>query len=128
MQVMIKNPKTGELKEVKVGWSWTLLFFSGFFGLPLFLRRLPIWGGVCLILMLLVMVFSYIAETRGNEIADAIYVLSYFTLLGINIYLAIKGNELTAKNYIEQGWVFVDPESETVKMAKGKWGISDTKN
>lgn len=128
MQVVMKNPKTGELKEVKVGWSWTLLFFSGFFGLPLFLRRLPIWGSVCLILMLLVMVFSYIAETRGEEIAAAIYVLSYFVLLGIIIFLAIKGNELTAKNYIEQGWVFVDPESETVKMAKGKWGISDTKN
>ena len=128
MQVVMKNPKTGELKEVKVGWSWTLLFFSGFYGLPLFLRRLPIWGSVCLILMLLVMVFSYIAETRGEEIAAAIYVLSYFVLLGIIIFLAIKGNELTAKNYIEQGWVFVDPESETVKMAKGKWGISDTKN
>ena len=128
MQVVMKNPKTGELKEVKVGWSWTLLFFSGFFGLPLFLRRLPIWGSVCLILMLLVIVFSYIAETRGAEIAAAIYVLSYFVLLGIIIFLAIKGNELTANNYIEQGWVFVDPESETVKMAKGKWGISDTKN
>ena len=128
MQVMMKNPKTGELKEVKVGWSWTHFFFSGFFGLPLFLRRLHVWGGVCLAIYIAMLVFSYIFGSSGEGEAAAIYYLLGTVLTGVIIFLAIKGNELTAKNYIEQGWVFVDPESETVKMAKGKWGISDTKN
>lgn len=46
MFVLMKNSKTNETKEVKVGFSWTLFFFSGFFGIPLFLRKLYRWGGV----------------------------------------------------------------------------------
>ena len=32
MLVSMKNPKIGEIKEVKVGFSWILFLFSGFFG------------------------------------------------------------------------------------------------
>lgn len=48
MKVGMRNPKTGEIKQVKVGWSWTLFFFSGMFGIPLFLRGLHMWGAVFL--------------------------------------------------------------------------------
>jgi hypothetical protein len=40
IKVTMKNPKTGESKEIKVGWSWILFLFSCFLGLPLFLRKL----------------------------------------------------------------------------------------
>jgi hypothetical protein len=50
MRVMLKNEKSGELKEVKVGWSWVLFLFSGFLGIPLFLRRLNGLGLVFLVL------------------------------------------------------------------------------
>lgn len=43
--------------------------------------------------------------------------------LGLEIFVGIKGNELTAKNYLELGWEFIDPDSDVVKMAKGKWGL-----
>lgn len=42
---------------------------------------------------------------------------------GLNIFIAIKGNELTAKNYLELGWEFTEPDSDMVRMAKGKWGL-----
>ena len=38
--------------------------------------------------------------------------------------MGAKGNELTAKNYLELGWGFSDPESETTRHAKTKWGIT----
>ena len=53
MKVAMTNPKTGEVREVKVGWSWILFLFSGFFGLPLFLRKLHVWGGIFLIIWLI---------------------------------------------------------------------------
>jgi len=120
MKVGIKNPASGEYKEVKVGWSWTLFFFAGFFGLPLFLRRLYVWGSVYLVISVVSVLSGYLGENEmilwGNTGLSLI-------CIGLNIFLAIKGNEMTAKNFLEQGWVFSEPESDAVKIAKGKWGI-----
>ena len=44
--------------------------------------------------------------------------------LGLQIWLGIRGNEMTAKNYLELGWNFTNPDSDEVKFAKGKWGIN----
>lgn len=30
MKIEMTNPKTGEVKEIKVGWSWILFLFSSF--------------------------------------------------------------------------------------------------
>ena len=116
MKVTMKNPKTGELKEVKIGWSWTLFLFSGFFGLPLFLRKPHVWGGIFLALW--VLNFALLSV----DVAVANFILS-LAFLGLEIFVGIKGNELTAKNYLELGWEFTEPDSDVVKMAKGKWGL-----
>jgi Protein of unknown function (DUF2628). len=122
MKVGMKNPKTGEVKEVKVGWSWTLFLFSGVFGLPLFLRKLNIWGGICIALWF---ASAIVPSFSGDEMeALGISIAMMLLLLGMNIFLGIKGNEMTAKNYLEQGWEFIEPDSELVKAAKGKWGIA----
>jgi hypothetical protein len=39
------------------------------------------------------------------------------------VWMGIKGNEMTAKNYLERGWQFAEPESDVVKTAKGRWGL-----
>ena len=53
---------------------------------------------------------------------SANFILS-LAFLGLEIFVGIKGNELTAKNYLELGWEFTEPDSDVVKMAKGKWGL-----
>ena len=121
MKADFKNPKTGELKSVKVGWSWTLFFFSGFLGFPLFLRGLYVWGGVFLTLWVVNLLFSFVGDS--DQAAGAAIVFT-FIFLGLAIWAAIKGNELTAKNYLEKGWELADPESAQTKFAKGKWGIT----
>lgn len=121
MNVAMKNPKTGEIKEVKVGWSWTLFLFSGFFGLPLFLRKLHVWGGVFLALWAINMIVPRILPSdEGAFFAIGLF----FICFGLQIFLAIKGNEMTAKNYLENGWTFVEPDSELTKMGKMRWGIT----
>ncbi len=51
-------------------------------------------------------------------------ILLNLVFIGLQIWLGIKGNEMTAKNYLELGWHFTNPNSDEVKFAKGKWGIN----
>ncbi|AVJ29090.1 hypothetical protein CLM73_19290 [Achromobacter spanius] len=116
----MQNPKTGEIKQVKVGWSWTIFLFSGMFGIPLFLRGLHVWGAV----FLAVGAINLIMPEPTEEV-QAIAVLIHAAIyLGLQLYMSIKGNELTAKNYLEKNWTFVDPESEDTALAKQRWGIT----
>ena len=61
------------------------------------------------------------ADSAEGEIANIILLV---ILWGLAIFLAIKRNEMTAKNYLELGWTFVEPDSKQVKLAMGKLGIS----
>ena len=122
MKVAMTNPKTGEVKEVKVGWSWILFLFSGFFGLPLFLRKLHVWGGIFLILWIVYIIAP--SMMQNEEEALGLMILLNLVFLGLQIWLGIKGNEMTAKNYLELGWNFTNPDSDEVKFTKGKWGIN----
>ena len=122
MKVAMTNPKTGEVREVKVGWSWILFLFSSFFGLPLFLRKLHVWSGIFLVLWSLYIIFP--SMMQNEEEALSLMILLNLVFLGLQIWLGIKGNEMTAKNYLELGWNFTNPDSDEVKFAKGKWGIN----
>ena len=122
MKVAMTNPKTGEVREIKVGWSWILFLFSSFFGLPLFLRKLHVWSGIFLVLWSLYIIFP--SMMQNEEEALSLMILLNLVFLGLQIWLGIKGNEMTAKNYLELGWNFTNPDSDEVKFAKGKWGIN----
>ncbi len=62
--------------------------------------------------------------TKTQEDGAIISIVLFFIFLGLQIFLGIKGNEMTAKNYLENNWAFVEPEGEVTKMAKMRWGIS----
>ena len=121
MKIEMTNPNTGEVKEIKVGWSWILFLFSSFFGLPLFLRRLYIWGGILLALGIVYIIAP--SMMYDEEESLGLLIVLNLVFLGLQIWLGIKGNEMTAKNYLEQGWEFVDGDSEAVQQAKRKWNI-----
>lgn len=116
MFIGIKNNATGETKVVKCGFSWTLLFFSGFYGVPLFFRGVMYWAYIMLSTDLLCNLF-YLLEL------GMLYWLFAFANLGLAIYLGFEGNEITIKQYLKQGWVFIYPEGEMTKYAKMRWGI-----
>jgi len=122
MKIAMKNPKTGEIKEIKVGWSWTLFLFSGVFGIPLFLRKLHIWGGIFLALSIVNLMGP--ALMSSDDAALGLSIIFGIIFFGLKIFMGLKGNEMTAKNYLENNWVFVNPESDITKMAKMRWGIA----
>jgi hypothetical protein len=119
LYVPFKQPRTGEVRTVKVGWSWVLFLWSGVFGLPLFLRRLNVWGAVFLALWAVNLVASFGFAGGGGARG-----LSLIAMIGLQIWLGIKGNEMTAKNYLEQGWEFAEPNAEATLEGKARWRIS----
>ena len=120
MKVVLKNERTGELKEVKVGWSWVLFFFSGFLGIPLFLRKLYGLGALFLVLWA-VNLFLRVSVTGPDGALIQAVILIVWLILGI--WVAAKGNELTAKNYLENGWAFSNPDDDRTRLAKAKWKL-----
>ena len=78
-------------------------------------------GGLFLALWLVHIMLGIIGQE--SETATIFYVLLQFIFIGLMTFMGIKGDELTAKNYLEQGWEFVDGDSEAVQQAKRKWNI-----
>lgn len=113
--VTFSNPYTGEVKQVKVGFSWILLIFSGFWGIPLFLRGLYRWA----ILMVMVSLLGFATE---GQIFQGVGLPLAFAVIVLQIYLGFEGNEITAKNYLNLGWK-MSGEPDAVKAAKLRWGI-----
>lgn len=119
VRVKMKNPKTGELKEIKVGFNWVYFFWSCLLGIPLFLRKLNVWGSI----MLALTIFNLLLQTSNNQAALISLFWVQILAFGLLVFLGVRGNEMTAKNYLELGWEFSNPDSDEVKHAKGKWGI-----
>ncbi len=51
-------------------------------------------------------------------------IIIFLAIIGLVIYFAIKGNELTAKNYLEKGWEICDADSNTLTVMKKRWKIN----
>ena len=117
----MKNPRTGELKAVKVGFSWILFLFSSVFGLPLFLRKLYMLGGFMAGWRVLAILVSLLPIAPAMR--DALTMTIFAGDIGLMIWLGLKGNELTAKNLLDHGWIFAKPESLEAQYASSRWGI-----
>lgn len=93
MRVKVQN-KAGVTREIKVGISWTGLFFGG---LCFFFRGMPGYGIIWII-------------------------LSCFTgIIICNLILMFIINRLTAQYYLEHDYV---PIGENWDIAGPKWGIN----
>lgn len=120
-KVQMRNPRTGETKHLKVGFSWILLFFSGFFGIPLFLRSLYTWAAIMLGLYAVQIVGgSFVDPQTATQLLLAISAIQ----IGFAIFLGIKGNELTGKNYLERGWEWANPDDRTTVEARQAWSLA----
>lgn len=120
MHISFKNTKTGEILQVKVGFSWILFLFSFAFGIPLFLRRLYVWGAIFFVLEALLLILPF------HEVEFTPLDFVWIAMLGLSIYMGVKGNEITAKNYLENGWEFSDElnDEATLKFAKTQWRLA----
>ena len=125
-KITFKNSITGETATVKAGFSWILFFFSSFFGIPLFLRKLYLFGVIMLILETTNIILVVFSESYYYfELVFLMYVLQ-FGMFGLNIFLGIKGNKMTALNYIKLGYKITNKEDYKINMVKESWNLPDT--
>jgi len=92
----------------------------GILRIPLFVRRLYIWGFFCLTLWIVNLIAPAIV---GNDESTLVKIVMLLIMSAFQIWFGLKGNEMTAKNYLEQGWQLAEPGSEATSLARGKWGI-----
>ena len=115
--IALSNPRTNQVKEFKTGWSWTCFFFSSFFGIPLFLRKLTVLA-IAVIVFDIVYYTMIIAQTIASlqVIADGgglttlialsgVTTVLGFVIFGLAIWLGIKGNRMGIEAHKKQGWV-----------------------
>lgn len=125
MNVKLRNERSGGLMEIKVGWSWALFLFSGFLGIPLFLRKLNMWGAMMLTICILSWVLNVISHSSDRMLqADILLLIVNIAQLSLMIFFGIKGNELTAKNLLENGWVFSDKDDQATTYARTVWALA----
>ncbi len=125
----------GDCVKAQVGFSWSLLLLSTFFGLPLLSRRLWGWAAVMFGLSTveifgIVRRFSALLQVtdisqietamRMNPLDNAVE----NALLVCSVVLAFKGNEWTVRNLLKKGWRFVNPDDALVQKAAAKWHLS----
>lgn len=97
MDVIFKN-KMGVTKKVKVGYSWTVLFFGGF---PMLMRGMPVHG--------------------------LLLVALWFVTFGLSgIIYSFMANKATAIHYMDNGYEPI--KDAAWEYAKTKWGIYDSIN
>ena len=119
MHVPLRNNFSGQVKLIKIGWSWTLFPLGPLFGFPLFIRRLPELGIVAAIFSSAKFTFHMLP---GNN--DGIELMLGGVLLVIAVGLGINGNCLTGVRLIERGWSFAEPTSQLAQLARANWGLA----
>ncbi len=114
--VELQDPVSGQIRRIKVGFSWTLLFFASWFGVPLLSRGLFGLGLAFVALCLIGMIAGHL------ELASITLSALALQLVG-SIWLGVKGNEITAKHYLSKGWRLRDPTSHAAQVAIHKWHL-----
>lgn len=119
--IILNRPDGGTQKRIRVGFAWDLFLLAPLFGLPLFLRRLSRWGAAMLGLWLVDLALGWLL--RGGAVAAPMQVVLFATFLVVQLWLGFRGNELTAKAYLAQGWTVDRPDFVATRRVLERWGL-----
>ena len=131
--VLFKNENTGEMKEVKLGFSWTIFFFGSFFGIPFFLRRLDGIGITIIVSWVLTTICSIqswrVDPYYGVQFDERMFVFCLFInfcVCAFIIILSFTGNKLGAQKLLEFGFKIVEKDETRRSFIKDNWELDDT--
>jgi hypothetical protein len=62
---------------------------------------------------------------RGSAVAAPMQLVLFATFLVVQLWLGVKGNELTAKAYLAQGWTVDRPDFVATRRLLERWGLKD---
>jgi len=108
------HKQTGVRKTVSLGFNWIIFLFNGFFGIPLFVKGLNLWGIISIATGI-----PFYFVTPENELFWGIFI----TTMIYSLFLGVKSNEYAAQEYLKQGFQFEFPDSPVTIAAKKSWNI-----
>lgn len=108
MSVALRHPATGEIQVHQEGWSWECFFGAGFLGLPLFRRRLPIWGAAMLVFDVTTFVVGWIGTGNGQSLYGWMSAIG----IGASFYFGFAANGMAVDRALTRGWEFADKGRE----------------
>ena len=120
--LLLKRADGAVEKRIRGGFAWDLFLFAPLFGLPLFLRRLPRWGSAVLGLWLADLAVGWLVG--GTHAAATVQIVLFAAFLLLQLWLGFKGNALTARAYLAQGWTIDRPDSATRRLME-RWGLQE---
>ena len=119
--VLFKQPAGQRAKRVKLGFAWDLFLFAGLFGVPLFLRGLPGWGAVVLGLWIADLFLGW-GDSGALFVPGQVALFAAF--LGLQCWLGVHGNALTARACRARGWIADNARDAGVRRALQAWRIA----
>jgi hypothetical protein len=104
MTIALRHPITGEIRVQQEGWSWGCFFGAGVLGLPLFRRRLPVWGAAMLVFDITVFIVAWIDTSAGQSLYE------WMSGIGIaaSFYFGFRANAMAVERALNHGWEFAD--------------------
>jgi hypothetical protein len=116
--VILRNKITGELKKQKIGWSWTCFFWS-YLGIPLFIRRLNVWGATVVAFYLTGLLMDALPYPEGKAASIVLGIIGFV----FAVHFGRAANSMAGKQFLENGWEFADAPI-AVATAKAMWGLA----
>ncbi|GEM_PF-6666335 len=111
--VKLKNATQNKEKKLTVGFSIRFLIF----GVLVFLVRRQFVEAGFFLLVFAIASFPEIELNFGEF-------YGYGVQISMNIFLSIKGNKISGRSLIRNGWKFSDNDEKAIKLAKEKWALS----
>lgn len=113
MHISLRQPGTGKVVGLKVGFSWFFLLLTPFYGIPLFLKGLWEQGLIMLAIGLIGI------AVQGTNAASFVGLI----LIAAAIFYEISGNKFVARRLLIRGW---KPEGtdEALSYARSKWRLA----
>ena len=126
MYVNFIHPVTGEARQVKLGYSWTLFFFGMLFGIPFFIRKMYSYGIIiCLLLIKHIINIALFDAGYYSSYLEQYLLIVNFLSLGVSCTFFVQGNKMTAKYYLTHGFRIKDNNEHIKQQVKIAWGFTD---
>jgi len=127
-KLIFKNPQSGRIKKVKVGFSYPTLFFGW---IALCVKGLPGYGLIVLgiqfagtfVISLLSLYVAKGVSYRGHP--DGIFLAVIFLCpLALHVFLGFYANQWQAKSLIGRGWILQNADAAKDALKNENWQLS----
>ena len=129
-KLIFKNPQTGRIKKVKVGFSypvflfdWIALLIKGLTGHGLIMLGVNIAAPIIMTIMNERIVYHYRMHGEDTETGLVVSVILCLAWLGIKICLASCANEWQANDLIKRGWILQNEEAAQAALKSENWQL-----